>query len=191
MRRELTKGDTLSPPLFKMFINDLPHELRQVLKNRFPNSAPHKPALLFADYFIDLTATHEEMQAITDTCCAWARKNNLRLNPKKSQLLRMIMAIRAEQQRTVTAGKTETGEQQIKLDGTRVQGSDEADYLGMKISTKRGVVCEDGTELITKGKAWIAMISSEKWFYLSLQPNFLAKIYETQFRVHCCTVVNF
>lgn len=59
MRRGLTQGGTSSPPLFKVFINELPAQLRTELRKKFPSAMLKDPAIMVADNFIALAATLE------------------------------------------------------------------------------------------------------------------------------------
>lgn len=61
MLRSLKQGGTSSTSLFKVFINDLPRELRRIIKAKFPTLTQQDPAILVADDVIALSATIEQM----------------------------------------------------------------------------------------------------------------------------------
>lgn len=91
MRRGLTQAGTTFPPLFRIFINDLPEELRKIIREKFPSSILDDHALLVADDVIDLSATLKEMKEIANnTCCKWVVANGLTWNPLKSHLLKIL-----------------------------------------------------------------------------------------------------
>lgn len=98
MKRGLTQGGGLHPPLFKSFINDMPKKLRDMIREKFPEAIIDEPAILVADDVIALSTTRDEMQAIADKCCEWAEANGLKWNSLKSKLLRMIRQLRADQE---------------------------------------------------------------------------------------------
>lgn len=182
MRRGLTQGGTSSPPLFKVFINDLPEEIREMLRREFPTETLTDPAILVADDVIALSATLEQMQVIANACCRWAKTNGLQWNPEKSQLLRMILQLRMEQAEGSTIHETANTQGndrlEVSLDNKTISPSEEADYLGMKINIRRGFVCKDPAVILAKGKGIVMMISKEKWFSLNLHPKQIANIYE-------------
>lgn len=62
MRRGLTQGGISSAPLFRIFISDVPEELRKTIRENFPNSVLEDPELLVADDVIAFSVTLEEMQ---------------------------------------------------------------------------------------------------------------------------------
>lgn len=76
MRRGLTSEGT-SSPLFKVFIIDLPRALREMIKTEFPKASIPDPALLASEDVIALSVTLEQMQAIADECCRWAKENRV------------------------------------------------------------------------------------------------------------------
>lgn len=185
-----TRGDIL--PLFKVFINDLPKALRARLQLKFPNLIAHDPAILVADDVIALSATLEQMQTIADECSAWAKKNGLRWNPEKSQLVQIMRHLRTTRQSTEqipSLSATQTKQpthphplQIITLDGSKVTNCTDVDYLDMRISTSRGIICKDPQALLAKVKSVFMMLSKEKWFTLSLHPKNIASIYTTYIR---------
>lgn len=207
MRRGLTQGGTSSPPLFKVFINDLPKALRKLLREKLPEAMRHDPAILVADDVIDLTMTLEQMQQIADECCKWANENGLRWNPLKSQLIILLLELRARrtgeiqgdtQTNAGTGPNTQSNETTsiqegesasgtghgavVKLDEKMVKGSEVADYLGLRVHNRRGLICKEPNALQEKGIQATFMISKEKWFSLSQHPRFLSNIYDTHIR---------
>lgn len=196
MRRGLTQGGTSSPPLFRIFINDLPDELRKTTREKFPNFILEDPSLLVTDDVIALSATLDEMQEIANTCYKWGATNGLKWNPLKLQLLKMLLKISNAHNQATNPTGTQTNEQvvqqvavppveattKITLNGTVVRSSEEADYLVLLINTRRGFICKDTSELLTKGKGSVTLISKNKWFSLQVQPKHIANIYDTHFR---------
>lgn len=61
-------------------------------------------------------------------------------------------------------------------------GSNEADYLGLRINTSRGFICKEPKNLLARGKMVAIMMVKEKWFSLRLHPKFIANIYDTYVR---------
>lgn len=116
---------------------------------------------------------------------AWAKRNGLRWSPEKSQLLRLVRQLVNAQKHAELERQKEN--QVITLDGTRVPGSEMAEYLGLRISTTRGVISKNTKELLTKGKAAIFLMTSEKWFSLSIPPRHMANMFAT----HVLSIVTY
>lgn len=121
--------------MFKFFINDLPKQIREILKAKFLEAILQDPAILVADDVIALSATVEQMQEIATECCRWARANGLNWNPEKSQLLRILLQPNRSQQTgnqlsdDIQQHQQHNGKQSVELDGKIVEGAEEADYL--------------------------------------------------------------
>lgn len=105
MRPGLTQGGTSSPLLFKLFINDLPAKLREVLREKFPSNILQDPAILVSDDFIALPGTLDEMQLIAHTCAEWMKTNGLLWNPSKSQLIIMLAVMQANERRRIAIAR--------------------------------------------------------------------------------------
>lgn len=193
MRRGLTQGGTSSPPLFKVIINDLLQALRDTIRQKFPQSVWEEPSLMVADDVIALAVGIEEMQAIADACCKWARENGFNWNPIKSQLIRILHNMHTREQLlttnqppTVTQARDEQNQavnnmDSVTLDGTTVQSSEVADYLGMRVSNS-GFVSRDINTLAKKGTEAIMIINREEWFSLKMHPKHISGIYDTYVR---------
>lgn len=152
---------------------------------------------MVADDVIALSVTIDEMKEIAEFCCKWAADNGLNWNPLKSKLLKMFSQayethtkIGPSQQGTHQGERTghqepteaADSEDEITLDGKVISRSEEADYLGLVINTRRGFVCKPTTDLLNKGRGTILMISKERWFSLKLKPRHIANIYNTYVR---------
>lgn len=86
MLRGLTQEGTSSPALFRVFINELPKEVREGLKNSCMRTGEMDPIRLVADDVIGLSYTLEELQLLLKICEEWAARNGLRWNPTTSQI---------------------------------------------------------------------------------------------------------
>lgn len=89
MRRGLTQGGTSYPALFRVFINDLPDEIRTVLREIAELTMGTDPVRLVADDIIGMAQTGEGLRALLEACEKWAHINSLQWNPEKSQVLRI------------------------------------------------------------------------------------------------------
>lgn len=199
MKRGLTQGGTSSPPLFRVFINDLPEMLRQALREKLPQAIIPDPSILVADDGIALIVTLEQMQVIADTCFTWARENGLNWNPLKSQFLKLLMRLQntpdgmdAEQEergRQMTqqvmqsiAGVDDEVGSTVILAGEEVKISQEVDYLGLMVHTERVFICKDIVDMRNRVLGAIHIITKETWFSMNLHPKFIANLYETHVR---------
>lgn len=68
-----------------------------MINTTFPTMTLQDPAILVVDDVLALSANIEQIKEIANECCKWTRENCLRWNLEKSQILRMILQIRGEQ----------------------------------------------------------------------------------------------
>lgn len=90
MRKGLTQGGTYSPALFKLYINDLPDEVRNALREINMDIADLYPIRLVADDVVCLTKDERSLQAALVACERWARANKCTWNPTKSQIIDVL-----------------------------------------------------------------------------------------------------
>lgn len=125
------------------------------------------------------------MQVVTNTCCAWAKANCLNWNPLKSQLLRMITQVTEKQGHPTRHEQNNVPAHSVVLDNVSVTCSDGADYLGLRINKRRGLICKDMSDMKAKGTAAVFNLTTQKWFSLCLNPKFLINLYDTS-TLHVC-----
>lgn len=173
MRRGLAQGGTSSPPLFKLLINDMPKQLRAVLREKFPSAILRDPTILVAGDFISLATTLEEMQVIVDTFCEWAKSNGLNWNPLKSQFLRMITQLIESQESDSLIERIYESKESVVTNNKVVDFSSKADYQGLQVNTVKYFIFKNVTDLNKNGRTAVFMMMVQKWFSLILNPNFL------------------
>ena len=84
----IRQGDSLSPTLFSIFINDL--ALKIAIKHCGVQGGTRRCSILF--YAVDnalIAETAEEMQAMLTSAVTWCNKWRLRVNPSKSQVVHL------------------------------------------------------------------------------------------------------
>lgn len=89
MLRGLTQGRTSSSAFFRVFINELPKEVREGLRAAGMQTGEMDPIRLVADDVIGLIYTIEKLQTLLKIFEEWAAKNYLQWNPIKSQVLQL------------------------------------------------------------------------------------------------------
>lgn len=124
----------------------------------------------------------DEMQLISDECCAWAKQNGLNWNPLKSKLLKMLEYLReSDQQHTVREQEHEPT-QVVVLDSVEIKCCSMAEYLGLCIDSKRGLMSKNVGDLNARCMAAVHTLLGQKWFSLGLHPKFFATLYDTYVR---------
>lgn len=90
----LTQGGSASPALFRIFIDDLPGELRKTigLEETAEGNSLKDAAKLVADDVIHglvtlLAKNESDLQVLLDTCTDWAARNGLGWKPKKCSIV--------------------------------------------------------------------------------------------------------
>ena len=82
----IRQGDSLSPTLFSIYINDLAKVLKE--KHKGVKFGDHNCCvLLYADDIALLSETSEELQAMINTVHDWCTKWRLKVNSNKSQVM--------------------------------------------------------------------------------------------------------
>lgn len=168
MRRGLTQGGTLSPALFKLFIDSLPEEVRTALRDADEDAPGLDPLRLVADDVVGLTESMKGLQIVLGAFEAWAERNGLHWNPIKSQVLQL------EQEPGVE-------EVSVTLDGTQLKVYSKVAYLGLQLTRDR-FRRKEHSELTSKGTAAVYMLLSETWFSLELSLKHIARAYQTYVR---------
>ena len=80
------QGDTLSPTLFNIFINDLIPSVKSLNKG-VPIGDQNLSILLYADDIIILSENASDLQSMLDSVYNWSFKNMIRFNEKKSNVV--------------------------------------------------------------------------------------------------------
>ena len=80
------QGDTLSPTLFNIFINDLIPSVKSLNKG-IPIGDQNLSILLYADDIVILSENASDLQIMLDKIYDWSFKNMVRFNPKKSNVV--------------------------------------------------------------------------------------------------------
>ena len=80
------QGDSLSPILFAIFINDLAHKLNE-LKTGLDIENHHLTILMYADDVILLAKNHAKAQEGLDVLSRWCATWGMKVNIKKSQVV--------------------------------------------------------------------------------------------------------
>ncbi len=82
----LRQGDSLSPNLFSLFINDLAQVIKTVNKGVDINGL-NVSILLYADDIVLIAPTAENLQVMLDTMNEWTTKWHMRINDSKSKIV--------------------------------------------------------------------------------------------------------
>ena len=81
------QGDTLSPTLFNIFINDMVNEVNALNLGIPFDDGNRLSILLYADDIVVLSETEAGLQSILDTIYSWSMKNLIRFNKNKSNIV--------------------------------------------------------------------------------------------------------
>lgn len=117
----LTLGESTSPALFRIFIDDLVKELRTALGQDAEGGEDclRDPAKLVADDVILLAEKEDSLQILLDACTAWTKRNTLDWKPQKCSV--------------VIWNQPDTEDRLITLEGQEIPQITEARYLGMTV----------------------------------------------------------
>ena len=77
------QGDSLSPSLFSIFINDLAQEVKDMNAGVMVGEV-NLPILLYADDIVLISPTPEKLQSMLDVVGNWCRKWGMQVNAKKN-----------------------------------------------------------------------------------------------------------
>jgi hypothetical protein len=80
------QGDTLSPTLFNVFINDLVSEVNMLNKG-IPIGDHNLSILLYADDIVIMSDCEENLQIMLNTIYNWSYRNMIKFNEKKSNVI--------------------------------------------------------------------------------------------------------
>ena len=83
---EVRQGDSLSPILFALFINDLATEIK-CLNKGFKLNDLNISILLYADDIVLISETENNLQYLLDYMCRWCYRWKLKLNIDKSNVV--------------------------------------------------------------------------------------------------------
>ncbi len=82
----LIQGDTLSPTLFNIFINDLVDDVNSLNLGVFIDG--HRISiLLYADDIVLLGETEKDLQKMLDSVYKWSKKYKIKFNVSKSNIV--------------------------------------------------------------------------------------------------------
>ena len=81
------QGDSLSPTLFAIFINDLATEVKEAKQGIYIDTDYHLPILLYADDVVLIAPSHTNMQNMLDIVTSWCRRWGMSVNASKSQVV--------------------------------------------------------------------------------------------------------
>ncbi len=120
IKRGVPQGSILGPLLFTLYVNDLPHAVKECTVKQYADdttlySSSDSPAGL-----------EHKLSSDLDEVNKWVDKNKLRINEKKTQMLLMSRRRRAN----------ELDEVNIVLDGRAVSRSESVKYLGVMVDDK-------------------------------------------------------
>lgn len=115
------QGDTLSPTLFGIFVNDLVHEVKQ-LGLGIPIGDEKLSILVYADDIVVLGMSEIELQSILNVISKWGSKFRIRFSPKKTNVIHF-----RKQRTRKTCFNFFLGPQNIKL-------VDNYKYLGVLVN---------------------------------------------------------
>lgn len=107
--------------MFRVFINELPKEVREELRKAGEAMGDTDPIRLVADDVIRLAHSLRGLQLLLKVCAAWAAKNGLNCNPNKSQVLRVKPAQPVQ-------------EEEVQLYGVHLTFEDIVEYLGLLLT---------------------------------------------------------
>ena len=80
------QGDTLSPPLFAFFINDLAMEVKELGLDIDINGIKIC-IILYADHMVLIANSESELQSMLNIMYQWCKKWHLRLNSNKTKIV--------------------------------------------------------------------------------------------------------
>ena len=79
------QGDNLSPTLFNIFINDLPHQLNHCSPAKYHDV--YVNCLLYADDLMILSENKEDMQKALNELSSYCKSWKLKINMNKSKIM--------------------------------------------------------------------------------------------------------
>ncbi len=112
------QGDSLSPTLFALYINDLIHEIDS-LKKGITINGRHISALLYADDLVVLSENVEDLNFILDKINDWCSKWRILINKEKSKIVHF------------RPSRTERSKEEVKIGEHDLDIVAEYKYLGI------------------------------------------------------------
>lgn len=153
MQKGLTQGGTSSLALFKLFMYDLPEQIREEMRDNDKDISELDPIRLVADDIVIPAKDKNSLQVALNASHKWAETNHQKWNPTKSQVLDMEPG-------------TEVKES-VHLGGVELKWATEVEYLGLRLS-KDGFLGKTPAHVEEKCRAALHMLTNEKWFNLNL-----------------------
>ena len=159
------QGDTLSPTLFNIFINDLIYEMNK-LNLGIAIGEKRISLLLYADDIVLLAESEHDLQSMLNCLLAWCQKWRLSVNDAKSEIIHFRGVKKA-----VTQSEFKIGTKPLKV-------VSKYKYLGIILDEH--LKFEQCAEMLASsaGRALAKMISKFKT-YKSLTFNTFTKLYDS------------
>ena len=155
----VVQGDSLSPYLFALFINDL--------VNYVKSHCPGVETLLYADDAAAVTTSNREMKNVLLTLKEWSEQNKLKVNASKTKMMKFR-----------NGGRLAKGDEFMYSDAP-IEIVNEFVYLGITLQTKLGFTKHvervkrkaiTATALLTKHLSKLSLSSVLKLFKVKIKP---------------------
>ena len=110
------QGDSLSPYLFLLFINDLANTIKSTVEDAFIN--------LFADDLAVACDKPEQLQTVLNTLQDWCAKNKMKVNTSKTQIIK------------ISRGGRKGKKDKFTFNGTSLTLANSYSYLGVTVTPR-------------------------------------------------------
>ena len=168
------QGDTISPTLFAIYINDLAEELKRSGVGVRLDGGFQVPCLFYADDIVLLAETEADLQDLLNIVNLWCSKWRLEVNLLKTN----IMHVRKNQvQRTMF---------EFKFEGKKVEFCDQYRYLGVTLNANLNF--EKTTEELcdSAGRALNSIVTK-----MIKNGGFPLRVYKILYESCVCTITDY
>ena len=158
------QGDTLSPTLFNVFVNDLANEIKELdcgvkLKNKTIS------ILLYADDIVLISESEKSLQEMLDTVHRWCQKWQLGINCSKTQVIHFRKS--SEQETNFV----------FKIGDKHIEKVQKYKYLGVELNSSLNF-SETVETLANAGSRSLGSLVHKHFKVNGLQPHIFKELYE-------------